>query len=566
MRITARSAIALLCLIFAAPTASHAAPAVAAPAPPAPDLAAQLDAELARHFPADQPGAAVLVRKGDKILLRKAYGSADLEHHVPLKPEMVFRIGSLTKQFTAAGIMILVDAGKLSLKDDLRKWVPAYPDHKATITIENLLTHTSGVPSYTDQPGFRDRARDDLTHEQLLAIFNDLPLEFPPGTKWKYSNSGYYLLGLVIEKVAGQSYAQFVAERIFKPLGMQHTRYGDRDPVLPGGLRGYDRQGKKIGPADPISMKPPFAAGALISSVDDLALWDRAIAQGKLLKKASWQRVFTPMKLRNGEPTRYGFGWGVSDYAGHPAQSHGGGIPGFASSILRLPDDQVLVVILCNSVPPPVDLGPLALKLAAQAIGKPIVDPPVTKIDPALLDRYAGVYTVGRERKVLIRRAGDHLTVQMENGPRIDALPASDTLFFVKDKPTRLAFQRDPRSGRVTGIDTVRSDGSSDKAVRSDEPLPPEKAAVVVDPAVLERYVGEYQLSPGFSIVVTREGTHLFAQATGQPRFEIFASSPTEFFLRVVDAQVKFVAEGTGRAQSLVLHQNGRDVPGKRIK
>jgi D-alanyl-D-alanine carboxypeptidase len=548
----------LFALLLSRPPVSAAAAAT--------DLASALDAEVAAHFPADMPGAAVLVRKGDQILLRKGYGAADLEHHLPVLPEMVFRLGSLTKQFTAAAIMILVDAGKLSLRDDVRKWVPQYPDHHEAITVENLLTHTSGVPSYTDQPGFGSRSREDLSHEQLLAIFKDLPRDFAPGTQWKYSNSGYYLLGLIIEKVSGQSYAQFVADKIFGPLGMKHTRYGDKDPVLPGGVRGYVRLAKTARPAETISMKPPFAAGALISSVDDLALWDAAIAAGKLLKPESWRRVFTPMKLASGEATKYGFGWFLSNYEGHPVQSHGGGIPGFSTAILRMPAERVLVAILSNSIPPATDLTGLALKLAGLAVGKPIIDPPVAKIAPALLERYAGVYTVAGGRKLLIRREDDHLSVQMANGPRVDALPSSDTSFFVKGKPARLNFLRDSKTGKVTGIDTIRSDGNPDKAVRTDEALPPEKGAVSVDPAVLERYVGKYRLSPAMTITVTREGEHLFAQATDQPRVELFASAPTEFFLRVVDAQVTFVVEGKGPAPRLVLHQNGRNLEGKRVR
>ena len=539
------------------------APAASSRAVAAPDLQAQLDAIVAPHFPADQPGAAVLVSKGDRILLRRGYGMADLGKALPIQPGMVFRLGSITKQFTAAAIMMLVDAGKVSLGDDLRKWVPEYPGHGGTvITVEHLLTHTAGVPSYTDQPGFIGLSRKDLTHAELLATFKDLPLDFPPGDRMKYSNSGYYLLGMVIEKASGKSYAQFVAEKIFKPLGMAHTRYGDNDAVMPGGVRGYlgrydqgsaggqggqggrGRQGGQGGQgttqgakedskahlAEAISMKPPFAAGALISTVDDLALWDSAIAAGKLLKKESWRRVFAPMKLKDGSLSQYGYGWQLANYEGHRIQSHSGGIPGFATSICRMPDDQVVVTILCNEMPARTDLRALSLQLAALTIRKTRGRSPRGQDRFKLLDGYAGVYTTSDKDRVMVRRVGDHLAVQPPKGGGFrEALPASDSVFFVKRSVIRFWFLRDLKSGRVTGVDVTRPDATIDHCVRSDEALPAEKAGVTVDSTIIERYVGNYELKPGFVIAVTREGARLFTQATNQPGSRVFPSSETEF-------------------------------------
>jgi CubicO group peptidase (beta-lactamase class C family) len=365
---------------------------VATPAFAASDLAAQLDAIVAPHFKPGEPGVAVLVKKGDQILLRKGYGLAEVELGVPVRPEHIFRLGSVTKQFTAAAIMMLVGEGKLALTDDLRKYVPEYPQKSAKVTIEHLLTHTSGVPSYTDQPGFGKRTREDLSHAELLATFKDLPLEFVPGEKWHYSNSGYYLLGMVIEKVSGKSYAQFLDERIFKPLGMTHTSYGDDERIIPGRVSGYGREGDKFSNADFISMTVPFAAGSLVSSVDDLALWDRAIRDGKLLGKAGWARVFTPAKLKDGSSSHYGFGWVVGALQGRPTLWHNGGIPGFNSAIVRLPGDGVVAIVLCNSIPAQVVPEDLGFRLAAAAIGKPLVEPNAIKLEPAALDRYVGVY------------------------------------------------------------------------------------------------------------------------------------------------------------------------------
>jgi CubicO group peptidase (beta-lactamase class C family) len=555
-------AVAVLFVATATPTPARAAPgngSTATPAAAAPDLAAQLDALVTPHFSAHQPGAAVLVKKGDQVLLRKAYGLADVKRKLPLTPDHVFRIGSVTKQFTAAAILMLADAGKLALSDDVRKYVPAYPAKAAPVTLAHLLTHTGGVPNYTDQEAFRKLVAKDASHDELLATFKELPLEFTPGDRWRYSNSGYYLLGMVIEKVTGKPYAQFVAERLFQPLGMSHTAYGD----TPGMPVGYQRAGGEFDPAAPLSMKVPFAAGALVSTVDDLGRWDRAIRDGKLLKPASWAQSFTAAPLNHG-PAHYGFGWAVGELQGRRMVSHGGGIPGFNSAIVRLPEDGVVVVVLCNSLPAPVFPEELALQLAAAAIGKPLVDPvAAAKLDAAALDRYAGVYRVDDRERAYVRREGDHLTFARGGGGELTLRPESDTRFFVGDTPVRFLFTRDG-AGRVNGVEVTQPMGTEHFA-RLDEPLPAERKAVGVDERQLERLVGEYGLAPGFILTVTRQGTQLYAQATGQQRFEIFATAATEFFLKAVDAQLSFHADGGRRADGLILHQGGRDQAARRI-
>jgi D-alanyl-D-alanine carboxypeptidase len=436
----------------------------------APDLTRQLDAELARHFRPDQPGATVLVRKGEQVLLRKGYGLANVATRRPTRPELVYRLGSITKPFTAAAIMLLADQGKLSVSDDIRKHLPTYPTHGATITIEHLLTHTSGIPNYTDQPGFGQRIGEDVEPAALVGWFKDLPLEFPPGTRMKYSNSGYHLLGLIIEKVSGMGYARFVSQRIFAPLGMSASGYGD-DPKLDQAV-GHDRGNQ--GPARPaptINMKIPYAAGALVSSVDDLARWDSAIRAGKLLKKESWQRTFTRPSLSDGTASDYGYGWALGKVDGRPAQRHGGGIPGFTTHLLRMPEEGLLVVVLVNSLPGPTDPGLLAHRLALIALGKPLLDPKVAAIAPALLDRYAGVYRLPDQRSFQVRREGDHLSVQPPRGSPLDAWPESDRRFFVKGHVVRYTFTVGGH-GAVTALDITRPNGDVDRATRTSDKLP----------------------------------------------------------------------------------------------
>jgi CubicO group peptidase (beta-lactamase class C family) len=206
-----------------------------------PDAVAAIDRIFAEAYPANGPGAAVLVVQDGKDVLRKGYGMAELELGVPISPDMVLRIGSVTKEFTSACVLKVAEEGRLALDDPIGKYLPDFPTKGRRITIEQLLTHTSGIHSYTDMPTWRDRMREDWTLAELEAFFRDAPFDFEPGTKWHYDNSGYVLLGAILEKVTGRPYAELVAEMIFRPLGMTSTRY-DRDaPIIPGRVAGYQK-------------------------------------------------------------------------------------------------------------------------------------------------------------------------------------------------------------------------------------------------------------------------------------------------------------------------------------
>ena len=283
--------------------------AVTGATPEPQDLASRIDAIMA-PFASDQPGAAVIVVKDGRVLFRKAYGLANLETQTPMQPEMVFEIGSITKQFTSTAILMLAEQGKLALADDVRKYVPELPDKGALITIEHLLTHTSGIKDYTEDPKWPALWRQDLTPAQVLDLVKDAPLDFPPGTKWRYDNTGYTLLGMILEKASGIAYAEFIRTNIFEPLGMTHSLYGSFSAIIPNRAAGYTKGEKGAWENAPyLSMAQPYAGGSLMSNVDDLVTWDAAVSAGKLLSAASWAKAFTGYRLTTGEDTRYGFGW-----------------------------------------------------------------------------------------------------------------------------------------------------------------------------------------------------------------------------------------------------------------
>jgi D-alanyl-D-alanine carboxypeptidase len=542
-----------------------AVPALAAaPTSDLAGLAAYADKTLAAAYPADQPGAAAIVVEDGKVVLRKGYGMANLELARAISPEMVFELGSITKQFTAAAILLLQERGKLRVEDDITKYLADYPTHGQTITIENLLTHTSGIPSYTGLPEWFPRMREDLTPADLIAMFKDKPLEFNPGERWAYDNSGYFLLGALIEKISGESYEQFVEEEIFKKLGMIHSRYGHPEEIIPLRASGYSKDEDGFRNASFISMTQPYAAGSLMSTVDDLAIWDRALAGEALLKKASLDRMFTAYHLKSGASTHYGYGMEVFDFAGRRILQHGGGINGFRTQILRVPEEHLFLAILSNSEGSALSPEEVSLKIAAKALGHALEDIKTIQLDAKALDAYPGVYRFDPQTVRVISREDAKLFSQRRGGgTRQELVATAPDDFLYSDRTTRIHFQRDAQ-GKVTGAEFHPLSGTDQVGTKTDEPLAEERKAVAVDPAVFDALAGTYELTPAFSIAVTREWSQLFAQATGQPKSEIFPESETRYFLKVVDAEIEFVRGADGKVTGLILHQGGRDLPGTR--
>lgn len=421
-------------------------------------LASRIDAAIAPYYKADAPGATVIVTENGKTVLRKAYGMADLAKGTPMTPDMRLRIGSITKQFTAVAILMLLEEGKLALDDDITRFLPEYPARAGRITIAHLLTHTSGIVSYTSKLGFSWNAAKDRSVSEVIDIFKDDALEFEPGTRWAYNNSGYFLLGAIIEKVAGQTYASFLEERIFKPLDMRHTAYEGYERTPGPRAAGHTKGWFGITAAKPLSMTQPYAAGALVSTVDDLARWDAAIGAGKLLKPATWQQAHTGALLADGKPTNYGYGWQIGKLRGVPMVAHGGSIHGFSSYALRLPQQHVYVAVLSNTDSPTVQPEMVASKVAAIAIGNPFPDFKAVKVDPALLDAYAGTYRIDASATRSFKRDDGKLVMQRSNRDPVTLTPFSNEAFFIPDSLTTFRFARNAK-GEVSEV-VVHSQGA----------------------------------------------------------------------------------------------------------
>jgi len=517
-----------------------------------------LDGLLAESFPSGEPGAAALVTRGDQVLLRKGYGLANLELGVPVQPEMVFRLGSITKQFSAVAILLLEAEGKLSLQDEITCFLPDFPTQGQKITLEHLLTHTSGIKNYTSLPEWPPLWRKDLSLADLIALFKDQPLDFAPGEKYSYSNSGYILLGAIVERVSGQSYEHFLQERIFTPLGMVHSGYDHTMRIQPGRVAGYVKGKDGFENAPYLSMTHPHAAGALLSSVDDLILWQRALEEQKVISAAALNKAWTPYPLHNGRSAGYGYGWAINEYEGSPMIHHSGGIHGFITFLLRLPQEQVSVALLTNRGWGQPDPGMVGFKLAALAIGKPYLEPASIPMDAENLQTYTGVYQVDEQDERWVLREDNHLFTQRTGGERQELTPHAPDRFFIKNTFTRLEFLRDA-AGQISAMRVNDILGPEEMDPRTDRPLPQPPQVVPLEAAILEQLAGVYELGPGLVLEVRRKEDHLLAQLSGEPEMEIFPASETIFFAKTSDTRFEFTRSETGQVIELLATQGRRE-------
>jgi CubicO group peptidase (beta-lactamase class C family) len=492
----------------------------------------------------------VLVARGNDLMFSKGYGSANLEWDIPNSPSTKFRLGSVTKQFTAASILLLEERGKLKTDDPVKKFMPDAPAAWDKITIYHLLTHTSGIPNFTSFPDYGKQEPFASTPEKLVARFRDKPLDFEPGEKWSYSNSGYVLLGYLLEKISGESYEKFVQDNIFTPLGMKDSGYDSNSAVIPRRATGYvpGKDGPVI--AGFIHMSIPFSAGALYSTTEDLLRWEQGLFGGKVLSAGSLTKMTTPFK------DDYACGVGVRTVSGRKVIDHGGGIEGFNTFLAYYPEDKLTVVALANlngDAP-----NAIVTRLAAVAHGETVELPSERKeitVAPKILEQYVGTYQLTPKINMMITVANGQLISQVSGQGKVPLFAKSEMVFFPKIVDAEIEFGKDYLILHQGGRDT--------KAARTSDTVA-ERKETTVSPKILAQYPGTYELRPGFDLVITLEGGQLFSRATGQSKAPLFAESETKFFLKVVDAAVEFLKDDKGAVTHLMLHQGAAEIEAPR--
>jgi len=553
----------------------------------------QLDELLNQYLDYGKFNGSVLVADQGKVMYKKGFGMANMEWDIPNKPNTKHRLGSVTKQFTAMLILQLVAEGKIDLQTPITTYLPDYPKENGDkITTHHLLTHSSGIPNYTAFPDFFvAESRNPYTPDQFVKKFEDKELEFTPGEKFNYSNSGYFLLGVLIEKLSGMTYEEMLHEKIFTPLGMHDTGYDNHKDILKNRATGYEKNGTSFINSAYLDMSIPYAAGSLYSTVEDLYLWDQALYTTTLLPQKYMDLFFTPYIAAFGN-SQYAYGWGVGkEVIGNTTDSitvisHGGGINGFNTNISRSPSNKSLVVLLNNTGGAP--LGEMTRSIIGIMHGK-TYDIPKKSLAYDFLNviKSKGIkeglayYNTNKEgdnfelNENEMNQIGYQL---MGNGTveeaaqvfklNIDAFPKSPNAY---DSYGEALMKLDDTKGAITnykksieinpanqnGIDMLKKLGVNTNDLVKE---------VVVPEAILKTYIGVYELTPDFKITISKEGNQMKAQATGQPMADIYPKSNEEFYLKVVTAQVIFNKGENGEIESLTLFQGGQEMMGKKME
>lgn len=536
-----------------------------------------------------QFNGSVLVADNGKVLFQKGFGLANMEWNIPNAPDTKFRLGSITKQFTSTLILQLVEQGKIKLDGKLTDYLPDYrKDTGDKVTIHNLLSHTSGIPSYTSLPGFfQNVSRNPFTVDEFIKKYTSGDLEFEPGTKFVYDNSGYFLLGAIIEKVTGKPYEQVLKENIFDPLGMKNSGYDRWGTILNKRATGYSRTPRGFQNAPYLDMSIPYAAGSLYSTVEDLYLWDQALYGEKVLSAKSKELMFKP-NLNN-----YGYGFVITKATlapptklAVPVIQHNGGINGFSTTIVRMTNEKRLIVLLDNAEDGQY-LGGMMLGIMSVLYDQP-VDEPKRSIAQTLMNTItekdvASAIAQYRELKTgktaseynfaetELNQLGYQLLQQKKLADAIEIFKLNVEMYpqsaNVYDSLGEAYMVHGDKELSIANYKkSLELDPKNSGATAKLAELTGERKDVKVDPKILDSYAGEYEIAPTFSVKITNEDGKLMGQPTGQPKFELFPSSETDFYLKVVSAQITFIKDTAGNVTGLTLTQNGRKTTGKKVR
>lgn len=534
----------------------------------------------------------VLIADQGKVVYKKGFGMANMEWDIPNTPDTKHRLGSITKQFTAMLVLQLAAENKIDLNAPVTKYLPDYPKANGDkITIHHLLTHTSGLPNYTSFPGFfKDESRNPYTPTQFVEVFANKDLEFTPGERFNYSNSGYFLLGVILEKITGKTYEKMLRDTIFTPLNMNATGYDSSSEILKKRATGYEKKGSSFVNSNYLDMSIPYAAGSLYSTVEDLYLWDQALYTNKLLPKKYMDLYFKP-QIAAFDNSDYAYGWIIGKEAiGNTTDSlnvisHGGGINGFNTTISRAISDKSLVVLLNNTGGAPLDKMTQAIrgimngktydlpkKSLAYDVFAIIQDDGIDK-GVAHFNKYKknDDYDLneGELNAIGYLLMSDGKTKEAEQvfNLNVAAFPESSNVYdsyaeaLMEQGKNELAIQNYKKSiemnpANQNGIDMLKKLGVDTSNLIKE---------VEVPSTILESYVGDYELAPGFVLTITKEENQMKAQATGQGMFDIFPKSNTVFYVKAITAQITFNKSENGKVESLTLLQGGRETTGKKL-
>jgi CubicO group peptidase (beta-lactamase class C family) len=524
------------------------------------DLKARIASIVAAAYPADGPGAAVIVTRGGNVVYAAGQGLADVEKRQPITPDTAFPLGSIVKQFTAATVLQLVADGKMSLDDPISRFFPDWPQPGAKATVRQLLNHTSGIQDFSKIPGWiaNNRTRAFTTAE-LLAVARDMPAKAQPGHAWEYNNGGYVMLGAIIENVTGKAWHQAMAERTIRPLGLRTIVHPLPGQVTGPLARGYGDDDGRVQPVPPPHPSVPHAAGGLVGSVSDVARWAQALHHDGVVSSALYQEMVRPAQLADGSTESYGFGLRLREIRGRAALVNGGAGAGLDTDSVYIPSEDLFVAVFANSDDPATDPSILTRRLASLALGEPIPTFTRAKVGMAAIEPLFGVYSAKDGPPLRFFARDGKLYVGKGDG-QLEAFPAGDDRFFFgPDDLTWIRFVRQADRAHVVEVHRAE-DAQPQRAVRTGAVPPP----FTVAPAVLQTYVGTFQTETVAVTIALGKGGSLTLKPAGQDQMPLRPVSETEFRIDGTPMRLVFHKEN-GQVNRLTLYRGARELQGKRV-
>jgi len=498
-------------------------------------LEQELDGILMEYTSADAPGVTALVAKNGEIVYRKSFGLSNIESGTEMNPNQVFKIGSITKQFTAMAILKLVEEEQLSLTDSIQQYISDFISTKQPLTIQHLLTHTSGIKNYTAIEHWEEAIKTtQLTPKALIDIFKHEPLAFQPGEAYQYSNLGYFVLGHIVEVVSGHSFATYLQDSFFEPLKMKQTAYDDSKAVISNRIDGYSKHGGSYSNADYIDMKLAYAAGGLISTIDDLFLWNEQVFKGKLIQSDLLKNAHTSFKLNDGRSIPYGYGWKIGKVNGVKSVKHDGIINGFTTSSIYLPEQDVFVALFSNCDCRR-DIETPASQIAAVVMGKPFQINPIV-LSKSELIKYQGIYQSIEGTSKHITYQNGQLMYHDKGGQKMPLIPVAKNQFTIENQLALLSF-------------SIASEEEGSSFVLQDLELPTkwnrisEEVTAIeslnLDDASIERILGKYEFQGAFTLEIIKIRDQVFGQV-GNDRKELLPYEANKFAARFTDIKLIF--------------------------
>lgn len=537
------------------------------------DISLQLDSLLTEGYLPNEPGASVLVYNKGDILLQKGYGLANYETKEPVNQDHVFCIGSITKQFTAMAILMLQEQGKLSLADPIHKYLPDYPHSDKKITIENVLTHTAGLVDVFEVSKWYETWDKELSPKEFVDIFKDEPLLSEPGTTYHYSNFGYAIIGLIIEKLSGKTYTEFISENIFKPLKMNNSYILKSNDTNPKATIGYNKTKGEILRSATINYSHLYAAGSIWSCPTDMLKWYLWLSELYKENDPKLTRMLTQFSLADGKLSNNGFGMMLYKVHDYHAAGNNGGMLGFTNYTLWLYKDDMVVILLSNNryedtdplLEARYDVTSNAKKLSEIVLGIKTQQVNYISLTESDLDKYTGVYKIEENVYRIITRKGNQLySKRSDSGPRKPINPTSATEFLNPDG-SKFEFVFD-NSGKVVQANWRKPDGTLSIAEKTDLPIPDDKKSATISDKDYEAICGLYKFMVVFDVKIYRsDSSSIIVESEQRGKSVFFPESPTRFFFADDDNTViDFIKNKKGIVDELKMITEGRTFSAKK--